>query len=396
LQKEKTSNMKIRITLLSALITSMAVLTVSCKKDTITNTVYYTVPSVYNFTNVNDSSQAKLLLMADQIGAAINLGNTSGTVVSAQKLKDMLNNVNNYFTDSSYKLNASGLKLSAFAPANAVTDLNAYFDSIGLYSQSTVAAKQGTAGVSASSVSASKKYLLSPNGVFYSQVVKKTFQHGIFGYNIANKYLTDSVSNSVDNTTIVAGYGTALQHNWDQAFGFFGVPVNFPTATTGSKYLGSYCNQINAGYGSNTILMNAFLLGRAAINNKDLAAKTIQANTIIKNIELLNAGSVVQEMKETDANIDAGDAVAAYGTLSESLGFVRGLKYNTSTQKVITDAQYTQLLALHDATNPTSPDLYNFVGANVNTAAQIKAKTDAIRQLIGTIYGFNATQLAGL
>ncbi len=367
-----------------------------CKKDTVTNTVYYTVPSTYNFSNVNDSNQAKLLLMADQIGAAINLGNATGVTVNAQKLKDMLNNVNNYFTDSSYKLNASGLKLSAFAPSAVVTDLNAYFDSIALYSQSAVAAKQGTAGVSASSVSATKKYLLSPNGVFYSQVVKKTFQHGIFGYNIANKYLTDSIGNSIDNTTVVAGAGTAMQHNWDQAFGFFGVPVNFPTVTTGSKYLGSYCNQITAGYGSNAILMNAFLLGRAAINNMDNNGKTTQANLIIKNIELLNAGSVVQEMKETEANIDAGDSVAANGTLSESLGFVRGLSYNTSSQKVITSAQYAQLLALYDATNPNSPNLYKFVNASVNTAAQIKAKTDAIRQLIGSIYGFTATQLAGL
>jgi hypothetical protein len=367
-----------------------------CKKDTVTNTVYYTVPSTYSFTNVNDSNQAKLLLMADQIGAAINLGNATGVIVSSQKLKDMFNNVNNYFTDSSYKLNASGLKLSAIAPANVVTDLNACFDSIGLYSQSTVAATQGVAGVSASSASPTKKYLLSPNGVFYSQVVKKLFQHGIFGYNIANKYLTDSVSNSIDNTTVVAGSGTAMQHNWDQAFGFFGVPVNFPTVTTGSKYLGSYCNQITAGYGSNAVLMNAFLLGRAAINNMDMTGKTTQANILIKNIELLNAGSVVQEMKETDANLVPGDAVAAYGTLSESLGFVRGLKYNTSAQRIITDAQYTQLLALYDATNPNSPNLYKFVNANVNTTAQILAKTDAIRQLIGTIYGFNATQLAGL
>ncbi|MEP6748822.1 MAG: DUF4856 domain-containing protein [Bacteroidota bacterium] len=387
--------MKVSI-LLPALVTAISILTISCKKDTVTNTVYYTVPSAYNFVNVNDSNQAKLLLMADQIGAAINLGNTSGTVVSAQKLKDMFNNTNNYFTDSSYKLNATGLKLSAFAAANVATDMNAYFDSIGLYSQSTVTAKQGIAGIAVSSVSATKKSLLSPNGVFYSQVVKKTFQHGIFGYNIANKYMKDSVSNSVDNTTIVAGSGTAMQHNWDQAFGFFGIPATFPAVTTGSKYLGSYCNQINAGYGSNAIFMNAFLLGRAAINNKDLATKTTQANIIIKNIELLNAGAIVQEMKETEANIDAGDAVAAYGTLSESLGMVRGLKYNTSAQKIITDAQYTQLLALYDSGNPNNPNLYNFVNASASTAAQIKAKTDAIRQLIGIIYGFNATQLAGL
>src|ERR1700710_1638217 len=132
--------MKMRITLLSALVMGIAILNVGCKKDTVTNTVYYTVPSTYTFSNVNDSNQIKLLVMADQIGAAINLGNTSpNTVVSAQKLKDMFNNVNGYFVDSVYKLNASGLKLSDYAAPTAKTDLNSYFDSIALFSQSTVA-----------------------------------------------------------------------------------------------------------------------------------------------------------------------------------------------------------------------------------------------------------------
>jgi hypothetical protein len=31
---------------------------------------------------------------------------------------------------------------------------------------------------------------------------------------------------------------------------------------------------------------------------------------------------------------------------------------------------------------------------NVNTPAQIKAKTDAIRQFIGQVYGFTAAQMA--
>jgi hypothetical protein len=86
--------------------------------------------------------------------------------------------------------------------------------------------------------------------------------------------------------------------------------------------------------------------------------------------------------------------VAAYGTLSESLGFVRNLAYNTSPTRVITSAQIVQLLALYDSTNPDSPNLYNFVGAAAGlTPAQIEAKTNAIAQFIGQIYGFSATEL---
>jgi hypothetical protein len=268
-----------------------------------------------------------------------------------------------------------------------------YFDSNGLYSQSSSAASPGVAGVSPSSASPSKKLLLSPNGVFYSQVVKKTIMGGICAYQIQNVYLKDSIAGTVDNNTVAAGSGTALQHHWDEAFGLWGVPIDFPTNISGLRYFGSYSSQVDAGLHCNATIMNAFLKGRAAIGSKDLATMHSQATILISTFDQLDAAAIVQEMKETDANIQAGDAVAAYGTLSESLGFVRNLKYNTSSTRIITDAQIAQLLALYDSKNPNSPNLYNFVGANVNTAAQIMAKTDAIRQFIGSVYGFSATQL---
>jgi hypothetical protein len=356
----------------------------------------YTVPATYSFTNVNYNSQLILLAMADQVVAEINLANsTPNTVVSAQTLTDMFNNIGGYFNDSTLKLNASGLKLADYFPAAAKTDMLNYFDSVGVYSQSITVASAGVAGVSPSSASPTKKYLLSPNGVFYSQVVKKAIM-GMCAYQIANVFMTDSIGSSVDNTTVVAGSGTALEHHWDEAFGYFGVPVDFPADVNGLRYFGSYSNQVDAGLHSNSTLMNAFLKGRAAISNKDLGTMRAQAAIIINTFDQLDAAAIVQEMKETDENIEAGDAVAAYGTLSESLGFVRNLKYNSSPSRVITDAQIAELLALYDSANPNSPNLYDFVGASVNTTGQIEAKTDAIRQFIGKVYGFGATELANL
>ena len=87
---------------------------VSCKKDDAS----YTVPSTYNFANVNDSNQAKLLLMADQIGAAINLGSTQGVVVDAAQLKAMFNGTGQ-FNDSTFKLTGSGLSLASCCPVSA-------------------------------------------------------------------------------------------------------------------------------------------------------------------------------------------------------------------------------------------------------------------------------------
>ena len=359
----------------------------SCKKSNqSTANTNYSVPTTYTFANVNDTASLQLLAMADQVMAAINHANSSpNTVVSTQTLDDMLNNTGGYFVDSALTLNASGLKLATCFPAAALTDVQDYFDSVGLYSQSTTAASPGVPGVSPSSVTPSKLYLLSPNGVYYSQVIKKAIM-GMCAYQIADVYMADSI-NSTTDTTI-------LEHYWDKAFGLFGVPVNFPTSTTGLRYFGSYSNQVNAGLGSNTSIMNAFLKGRAAIANNDLTTMKAQAALLITTFDSLDAAAIVQEMHETNTNIEAGDAVAAYGTLSESLGFVRNLAYNNSPNRVITNAQIAQLLALYDSVNPNSPSLYNFVGVNAGlTVAQIEAITNAIAQLIGQIYGFTATEL---
>jgi hypothetical protein len=370
----------------------LAVVLNSCSKDHAPSISNYTVPTTYNFANFNDSNVLKLLAMADQIAAKISSANTAGVTVSGQQLKDMFNNVNGYFVDSALKLNSSGLKLASYCSSVAATDLSAYFDSVGLYSQSTVAGSNGVAGRSPSSVNASKKLLLSPGGLWYYQLVRKTL-NDITAAAITTMYLTDSVANSTNNTTVIPGSGTAMEHSWDEAFGFFGVPVDFPANKTALRYFGSYSNQVDAGLGSNAGIMNAFLKGRAAITAKDLTTKTAQAAILVTTFEQLTAAAVVQEMKETDANIDAGDAVSAYGTLSESLGFIRGLKYYTNGRK-IADAQITQLLQLYDGVHPNAPNLYNFLNVGVNTATQIKAKTDAIRQFIGQVYGFTPTRLA--
>src|ERR1700759_1522451 len=130
------------ITLSASALTIALFMTTSCKKDNNSPSVpVYTVPTTYNFTNVNDTNQLKLIAMADQIGVAVNLANTTpNTVVSAQKLIDMFNNVNNYFNDSTLKLNSSGLKLSNYCTAAMSADMTNYFDSVGLYSQSTATA----------------------------------------------------------------------------------------------------------------------------------------------------------------------------------------------------------------------------------------------------------------
>lgn len=363
----------------------------SCKKsshgtpvnnDTIAN---YIVPTTYNFANVNYSNQTILIAMADQLVAKINTANSiPNTPLTVTTLDNLFTNTGSPFNDSALNLNGSGLSLSNYCSASMRTDIVNYLDSVSVYSQSTTAASAGVAGVSASSASPTKKYLLSQNGIFYSQVIKKAIM-GMFAYQIANVYLADSINATVD--TVV------LAHYWDAAFGSFGVPVNFPTNLTGLKYFGSYCNQVNAGLNSNSSIMNAFLKGRAAISNKDIPTMKAQATILIATFDSLDAAAIVQEMHETETNMTASDLVASYGTLSESIGFVRNLQYNTG-KRVITAAQITQLLALYDNVTPSTPNLYNFVNTLSNQTPGPTSNTEIIAQFIGNIYGFNSAELA--
>jgi hypothetical protein len=356
----------------------------SCKKSSTPSIAAYTDSATYNYPNVNYSNQLIVLAMADQLVAKINTANTiPGTVVTAGVLDSMFTNTGSPFNDSALNLNGSGLNLANYCPASMKADLMNYFDSIGVYSQSTVTPILGVAGVAPSSVTPTKKYLLSPNGVYYSQVVKKAIM-GMCAHQIANVYMADSINSTIDTTT--------LAHYWDAAFGFFGVPVNFPTNVTGLRYFGSYSNQVNAGLNSNSSIMNAFLKGRAAISHNDIATMKAQANILINTFDSLDAAAIVQEMHETETNIAAGDTVAALGTLSESLGFVRNLQYNSGT-RVITNTQITQLLALYDSVNPTTPNLYNFINVLLTQTPGPQTRTEAIAEFVGQIYGFNATEL---
>ena len=169
--------------------------------------------------------------------------------------------------------------------------------------------------------------------------------------------------NSYDNTSVVNGE-TAREHAWDMAFGYWGVPINFPTNKTGAVYWGSYTTQIDSGYHANSILMNAFLKGRAAITNKDLPTAQAQATIIIQTLEKATGGAVLQEVNEIKAALT--DNVKRNSALSECWGFVHSMQYNP--KRTITDAQINAILTLFPKNfwDLTTTDINNIENADAN------------------------------
>jgi hypothetical protein len=240
-------------------------------------------------------------------------------------------------------------------------------DSLVAASKSGVPASRGFAGVGVSSANAASKYALSAAGINYAQVVSKGTMGGFLAYQIVNNYMAAALNNSLDNNVVVPGKGTAAEHNWDLAFGYWGVPIDFPTNKTGAKLWGSYSTQVDSGFHANKILMDAFLKGRAAISNKDVKTMKEQATIITLTFEKLMGAAVLQEVKEIKASLN--DNMVRNSRVSEGYAFLNSIKY--LPKKTATDAQINTMLALFPA---------NFYDLTLDQVNQIR---DAVAKQYG-------------
>jgi hypothetical protein len=345
------------------------VVTSSCKKDkkepepepetpTTPTTPSYTVPASYNFSNANFTSSTQRIEMLSEITGYIRTAHSTTTspVLNAQRLKDMYMNANSQFTSTT--LNSSGIQLKDQTSNTFTlqTILDDAFTDVGLVTQTTPTASNGTAG---KLISGTKAYLVDANGFEYKETVEKGIMGGVLYYQATT--ILKNIATYDNNTS--TSQGTAQEHAWDEAFGYFGVPLSFPTTTVGVKNWGSYCNAVNPAIGSNTLIMNAFLKGRAAISNKDNASRDAARDVIIATWEKVAAARFITYMKAAKSNI-ADDAVRSHN-LTECIGFVNAFKYNPS--KTITDTQIAQLLGYFGG------NFYTMTSTNMDSAISTMA-----------------------
>jgi hypothetical protein len=348
-----------------------AALLMSCTKDPVapvepapspdpTPAPTYTVPTTYEFANVNYSGQTTRLDMVAEIKGYMNTGSTKGTVLSAQKLKDMYANVNSTFTNVALNTSGKDIKSKTFLADQSLFEI--YMDNIAAASQSTVDGKQGVAGVVVSTTDPAKKYLCDANGVEWTQVIEKGLMGSLMYYQTTGVYLSaEKIGDNVNNSTVVAGEGTEMEHHWDESFGYFAVPAAFPTTTTGVRFWGKYCNDRNAVISCNATIMNAFIKGRAAISNKDYPARDAQVALIRSTWEKVIVATMISYVNSTKAKI-TDDAIRNHN-LSELKGFLMNLKCNPS--KTISNTQITKIEGL------LGTDFYN-----ITLAALEEIKTE--------------------
>jgi len=367
--------MKVWLSLLAIVIGLMST---GCNKNdnpAVQKPIDYTLPSSYNFSNVDSNAARIILSMVSEIEAYITAGNNAGTVINTATLKSMLANTGGFYRDTvvsgvTLKLNASGVTIKSLVTPAAEAYVESIFDSVAVSSQSTKLAANGVAGVS------DKKTLLSANGVYWRQLFTKTIMGVLLQHLTTDVYLADSLNSSISIA--------AKTHAWDQAFFLWTVPINFPANRAGVKYWGSYSSQIDSGVNkpvvnltgvnSNPVLLKSFLNGRMALNSNDLFTAQNEAATITAMYEKMEAAAALHEMNEAIGNIPNG-ASASVGNISESMGFIKAWKYNTK-RKIASDAQVAAVEAMYGT------NFYNLTQANL----------EAIKSAISIIYGWDAVK----
>lgn len=345
----------------------LTLFTAACNKEN-AGSGFSSAPSVYSFANVNYSGQTYRISMLEEMLDYAVTGRTIGTSVDATILKNMFSNTGSPFLDTTLNTSGKQLKNKCFVLDQPLYE--SYMDSLALASLNPGPGSNGIAGVVTSTTDPLKKYLLSANGWDYTELIEKGLMGGVFYYQAINSYLENLAVD--DNLTVVPGEGTAMEHHFDEAFGYFGVPFNFPANSTDVFFWGEYCNDLDAVMNTNHTMMRSFVRARYAISTKDYTLRNTEVSSIRENWDELIAAAAIHEINESLAYF-SDDALRNH-TLSEFVGFVSCLKYSLYAKA--TTAEINTILGY------IGSDLYNVTVMNLNAA----------KNALSSIYGLDAVK----
>jgi len=333
--------MKSNIKFLLGFIALISISLQSCKDDDTTptpNDSSYEIPTSYTeFENVSYGGQTQRLNQLLEIKNYFKSSLSDETALDEEKLLAMFSNDASKAGWAGTYEDSKQIKSKTFEPVQI--EFENVLKSMVKASTSDKTHAQGVAGLSTSNDN-SKKYWLNANGVDEAQVFEKGLMGAFISYQINEVYTGDSKMN-VDNEEVTPGKGTAMEHHWDEAFGYLGVPNDYPATTEGLLFWGSYANKRDGLLACNQQLMDAFIAGRAAITNKNLANRDIAIKDVRLAMEKLAAANAIHYINATLAAMD--DLCIKGHMLAEAYGFAYALKFNTD--KTIEASDLTGVLA---------------------------------------------------
>lgn len=327
----------------------------------------YTVPTTYSFLDGNGASTVSYTGQTERLGQlremVVYLKTGTTTTLSAQQLKDMFVNANGNGNGGFSFTSTKQLKDKCFGLDQTLFE--AFMDSAALASASFAqTASSGQAGTL--TTIDSKTYILSKNGIEYTQLIEKGLMGAVFMNQALNSYFS-AAKMDVDNTVAVSGFNyTQMEHYWDEAFGYFGVDVTFPTMVP-TDFWGKYCNSVNGVLGSNAVMMNNFLKGRAAITNNVLADRDAAIVEIRTMWEKISAQQAMTYLTDAVTNFGTDQAKFLY-VLSEAYAFTLCLRYAPLETRKLSNTELDAILAKFGT---------NFWNISLSKINEIKADLDA-------------------
>lgn len=306
------------------------------------------IPTTYEFTRngettVSFSGQNERLDMLAIIKSTLLNAGDSGAAISEQALLDAFNNVDGngggLFPFESTKQLAD----KAFQPDLDDRLFKQLFADAAAASTSGQQAANGVAGL-ITRESNSNTVLVDANGREFTQLIEKGIMGSVFYNQIYNTYFSDArTGDDVENTTLREGSNyNDMEHHWDEAFGYWNPPLDFTSnwpseRESEDRFWSHYSNIVDPSLGTNSIIMEAFKEGRAAIVNNDLVTKNDTRTVIAENLELVTAATAVHYLNDALEAINSGNIGDAFHVLSEAWAFTNALRYNPN-RKLSLDA----------------------------------------------------------
>ena len=333
------------------------------------------VPSAYSFnrdgsSTVDYSGQTQRLDMMAQLSTYMKTSNTVGaSALDAQVLKNMFGNENDPFAGQTY---TKDLKSKCFQ--SDVVMFEEYMDALAMSSQATGAASNGSAGVLVEGSSdPTIGFRVDENGVEIIQVIEKGLMGGVFFYQAMEVYLSSDRMGIIGNSNLTEGENyTNMEHYFDEAFGYFGIPEDYPSAATldDARFWGRYCNSREEGLypGIRNEIATAFRTARAAIVAKDYDARDAAIQTIQQKWAIVSAASAVDYLNQAHSSAEA-EEYQRHHVLSEAIGFMLALKYHFAGGNSKFPPHYSYTHVGHAMTEiGPSTNLYNVTDTQIESA----------------------------
>lgn len=305
-------------------------------------------PATYEFTRngettVSYSGQNERLDMLTTIKSALLSPGDGGAAISEQALLAAFNNEGGNGGGLFDFESTKQLGNKAFQPDLDDQLFKNLFADAAAASTSGQQASNGVAGL-ITRESKGSTVLVDKNGREFTQLIEKGIMGSVFYNQIYNTYFSDDrTGDPVENTVLREGKNyNDMEHHWDEAFGYWNSPLDFVSnwpseRASEDRFWSHYSNTVDPSLGTNSLIMDAFKEGRAAIVNNDLVTKNAKRTEIATYLELVTAGVAVHYLNDALEALNAGNTGDAFHVMSEVWAFVNALRYNPN-RKLSLDA----------------------------------------------------------